>query len=566
MKCPKCNYVSHDYLDACRKCGVDLVDFKMEIGLAVLQPGVLDLGLILGDLGTDDLFAGIDEEVTMHAGDDDDFDISLDDHLESPAIRRGAPSPVHSGGGNTGDDIAGMDHLTLELDSLDVPPELAAQLRALRTPADGVPIPPVPVVPAALRPGAITLPGHLTVEMDPGNLSTKLPASLFQEPSESSPPPPQDAPQVVTSSAPPSNSLELDLSQMHLPSGMTALPSENETTSTQPEQDTMRMDSSGSIPSLSLDDVILVDEASGAAAIEDDGSALFDEATKTFDELATRRALGGSPTDAEESIPFDVDMPLSDTVTPDREAEGSAPPAVDAGGPLQAEAASTMAAVGGESLLEEMDILPSFEFEMRSMETDEGDEEAYLSRMTFNREPPSLDQPAAPLVPPGPMVPFTPIEPPDTDADELTSSDMFALSKLADPERSGRLTIEVHSPTLTDDMAERLYEDAARTPSNIPTTAELLAGTNLISPPPRSESGTLPEMDDDVERSGHLTLELDVSEVQEETSSLIMETLQRENPAGSTPASKPPSERREDDTDELLLDLDRLTLDEEEPQ
>jgi hypothetical protein len=119
---------------------------------------------------------------------------------------------------------------------------------------------------------------------------------------------------------------------------------------------------------------------------------------------------------------------------------------------------------------------------------------------------------------------------------------------------------------LTDDMAERLYEDAARTPSNIPTTAELLAGTNLISPPPRSESGTLPEMDDDVERSGHLTLELDVSEVQEETSSLIMETLQRENPAGSTPASKPPSERREDDTDELLLDLDRLTLDEEEPQ
>src|SRR5262249_56271456 len=43
MKCPKCNYVSHDYLDDCRKCGVDLVTFKQDIGLLVLQPGMLDL-------------------------------------------------------------------------------------------------------------------------------------------------------------------------------------------------------------------------------------------------------------------------------------------------------------------------------------------------------------------------------------------------------------------------------------------------------------------------------------------------------------------------------------------
>ena len=44
MKCPSCNYVSHDYLDACRSCGGDWSAFKAEIGLRVLPPGiVLDL-------------------------------------------------------------------------------------------------------------------------------------------------------------------------------------------------------------------------------------------------------------------------------------------------------------------------------------------------------------------------------------------------------------------------------------------------------------------------------------------------------------------------------------------
>ena len=44
MKCPRCNYVSHDYLDACRSCGNDLSTFKAQIGLRVRAPGiVLDL-------------------------------------------------------------------------------------------------------------------------------------------------------------------------------------------------------------------------------------------------------------------------------------------------------------------------------------------------------------------------------------------------------------------------------------------------------------------------------------------------------------------------------------------
>ena len=97
MKCPKCKYVSHDYLDACRKCGVDLVTFKQEIGLLVLQPGVLDLSLVLGGAGADSLFESVEEGVTLHASDDDDFDISLDDYAEHPGMRRAPAGAPRSG-------------------------------------------------------------------------------------------------------------------------------------------------------------------------------------------------------------------------------------------------------------------------------------------------------------------------------------------------------------------------------------------------------------------------------------------------------------------------------------
>lgn len=45
MKCPDCNYVSHDYLDVCRSCGGDWSVFKAQVGLRAWPPGaVLDLG------------------------------------------------------------------------------------------------------------------------------------------------------------------------------------------------------------------------------------------------------------------------------------------------------------------------------------------------------------------------------------------------------------------------------------------------------------------------------------------------------------------------------------------
>lgn len=40
MRCPKCGYNSFDYLDSCKKCGKDLVEFKQRFGIkSVLFPG-----------------------------------------------------------------------------------------------------------------------------------------------------------------------------------------------------------------------------------------------------------------------------------------------------------------------------------------------------------------------------------------------------------------------------------------------------------------------------------------------------------------------------------------------
>jgi hypothetical protein len=177
MKCPKCNYVSHDYLDACRKCGIDLVVFKQDIGLLVLQPGVLDLSLVLGGAGADDLFESVEEGVTMHASDDDDFDISLDDYTEHAGIRRAPTGAPRSGRPETEPDLAGMDHLTLELDASDLPPEMTARLRAAQVITDAPPT--TPTQPPG-EPGATTLPGHVTLEIEPENISSDLATAMLQ--------------------------------------------------------------------------------------------------------------------------------------------------------------------------------------------------------------------------------------------------------------------------------------------------------------------------------------------------------------------------------------------------
>ena len=89
MKCPKCGYVSHDYLNACRssKCGIDLVDFKAQMQLHVIQAGYIDLVTVLGgtegfgatSAGNESFF---DSQMLMESEENGDFDISLDDDVD----------------------------------------------------------------------------------------------------------------------------------------------------------------------------------------------------------------------------------------------------------------------------------------------------------------------------------------------------------------------------------------------------------------------------------------------------------------------------------------------------
>jgi hypothetical protein len=107
MKCPKCGYVSYDYLDACRKCSVDLVEFKTAIHLEVVRPGDLDLGAVLAgraekmghapsynfDHIDDDFFSAqtmLVDRPEPHEEEAEEFDISLDDDLPETTSRTSA--------------------------------------------------------------------------------------------------------------------------------------------------------------------------------------------------------------------------------------------------------------------------------------------------------------------------------------------------------------------------------------------------------------------------------------------------------------------------------------------
>ena len=87
MKCPKCGYVSHDYLDSCRKCSIDLVDFKSQMLLYSIKAGDINLVSLLSDAQpTFATSTGLEEpffntSMLVDSNTEDDFDISLDNDL-----------------------------------------------------------------------------------------------------------------------------------------------------------------------------------------------------------------------------------------------------------------------------------------------------------------------------------------------------------------------------------------------------------------------------------------------------------------------------------------------------
>ena len=494
MKCPKCNYVSHDYLDACRKCGIDLVTFKHDIGLLVLQPGVLDLSLVLGGAGADDLFESVEEGVTMHASDDDDFDISLDDYTEHPGMRRAPAGAPRSGRPETETDLAGMDHLTLELDASELPPEMTARLRAAQVISDAPPT--TPTQPPA-EPGAITLPGHVTLEIEPENISSDLPTAILQNIVPFEPPPPQDAPESLETQD--VSSLQLEASHIDL-AHLTAADTPEAQSIDEAEAESVDeavsvADFSGNLASLPLQDVVLA---------EDTPIASVESAPEVVD-----------PT-----LPT---IELPDTTTASAQIDDARPSA-----PEETEEATSL-------------VRDSIELSVDDSVLSIASDEPLVSEWT----PTAVETPPEGL---------------------LTSSDMFALENLEDPLPPEHLTLELEPPVLPADLASNLLEDAPHTPlPAAPEIPELLTSAGTEPGLPVVEAVSFEDLDD-IALPGHLTLELDGSEMASEVSSIILDNLQLENPPGDIQSKMPPRDDHADDEEELLLDLDSLELDDDEPR
>ena len=547
-------------LMSCRKCGIDLVTFKQDIGLLVLQPGVLDLSLVLGGAGADDLFESVEEEVTMHASDDDDFDISLDDYAEHPGIRRAPAGAPRTGRPETEIDLAGMDHLTLELDSSDLPAEVTARLRAAQVLPDA---PPTPATQPPAEPGAITLPGHVTLEMAPDSISSELPTAILQNIGSFAPSPPQRAPEPSETQDVPS--LQLDVTHTdfgHLTPADTPEAASIDAAGAESIDEVVSLaDFSGPLASLPLQDIVLAEDvptAAGEPAPEVVEPTLptielLDTATAFAHIDAARFSIPEETTEAtgqgHDSVEFSVDDSLLSLEADELSSSDMAD--------IVEPALTTLDAPHPD----DVGLPPSFEFKLSTL----SEAEATLSDLAA----PTLDE--APLTladdamsrPPS-VSAWTPTAAETPPEGLLTSSDMFALEDLEEAIAPEHLTLELGPAALTADLTSSLLEDATRTPPAVPEIPETLTSAGIEPDLPPVEALTFEDFDD-IALPGHLTLELDGSEMASEVSSIILDNLQLDNPPGDAQSKMPPHDAQADDEEELLLDLDSLELDDDEP-
>ena len=102
MKCPKCGFVSFNYLETCRKCGNDLSEYRQERGFVDLAPGVLDISapIIVEEgaesqepegVGVEERLTGAQEdtaggETALEAGGEGEFEIRLEEPSEQTEV------------------------------------------------------------------------------------------------------------------------------------------------------------------------------------------------------------------------------------------------------------------------------------------------------------------------------------------------------------------------------------------------------------------------------------------------------------------------------------------------
>jgi len=432
-----------------------------------------------------------------------------------------------------------MDHLTLELDASELPAEVTARLRAAQVIADEPP--PTPTPPRA-EPGAITLPGHVTFEIEPENISRDLPTARLQNIVPFEPPPPQNAPESLETRD--VSSLQLDVSHIDLANFTSADTSEaksiDEAATESVDEAVSVADFSGTLVSLPLQDVVLAEDTPIASAEPEPDAA--------------RPSAPEEPEEATGLVRDNVALSMDDPVL----SLASDAPAGSHRADIVEPAITTLDTPPAE----DMELPPSFEFELSTL----SEAEATLPDLVV----PTLDEAsltfADEAMPRPPSVGARTSTAAETPPEGLlTSSDMFALENLEDPIPLEHLTLELDPPVLPADLASSPLEDAPHTP--LPATPEI--PETLTSP--GSEPG-LPGVEavsfedlDDIALPGHLTLELDSSEMASEVSSINLDNLQLENPPGDRQSKLPPRDDQADDEEELLLDLDGLELDDDEP-
>ena len=102
MKCPKCGFVSFNYLETCRKCGNDLSEYRQERGFVDLAPGVLDISapIIVEEgaesqepegVGVEERLTGAQEdtaggETALEADGEGEFEIRLEEPSEQTEV------------------------------------------------------------------------------------------------------------------------------------------------------------------------------------------------------------------------------------------------------------------------------------------------------------------------------------------------------------------------------------------------------------------------------------------------------------------------------------------------
>ena len=77
MKCPKCGFVSFDYLDGCTLCGRKLSGVRQELNLSDVKP---EVPFLLGSL--------IEDTMDDFAGDQETLSLTLEAELDFSGIDR----------------------------------------------------------------------------------------------------------------------------------------------------------------------------------------------------------------------------------------------------------------------------------------------------------------------------------------------------------------------------------------------------------------------------------------------------------------------------------------------